>query len=1191
MRWLLNVLKSRVFLTGVGFVMLVVLVLALGAWLDWSLAVRLVGVIAVLVVALAVLAVSFVRANRAASAIEQSIKMQAQQQVQHTRPDRQGEIEELQDELERAIERLKQSKLGGRRGKAALYALPWYMFIGPPAAGKTTAIANSGLHFPIGTNAVRGVGGTRNCDWFFADQAILLDTAGRYMTEHEDTEEWIAFLETLKKHRRERPINGVIVGISMAELAEAEPDEIIWHANNIRRRIDELIKQLGISFPVYLLFTKCDLLQGFVQFFGELSRREREQVLGATFEREETETSIRQVFEREFDRLYEVLTTMRTHRLARSMKREDRRKVYVFPLEFASVKDNLTLFVDRLFQPNPYQESPIFRGFYFTSGTQEGIPIDRVIQAIAEMAQLPVAHETAQREPETESKSYFINDVFTEVVIPDQYLVAQTSGSRRKRRWLQAGVGVAATVMLGLFLVGSTQALVRSRVDLNRTRSAAAAVAPVRWESGAAMTELAKMETLHGEIAAMEEREEHPPWSRLGLYRGGALLEPARGLYVERARDFVGRYARPQLQQRLEGRGSGSRLQGEERAERYADLKAYLLMTSEVQRLEEEANRQALRERLLQVTLDGSPVLGSAEAMPRVEQQIAAFVEGLHQDRVDSFEVDPTLVNRVRSSIFQPPSVANLYATIKQEAQDQLPPFRFDEVVPNHYLSHFRSRPEVPGFFTKEGWSSYVQGAIEEESKDPERTEWVMGYDVEDLPSSMKDEEEVASQLEALYFSEYASRWQQFLGQVRLATGGNVRTIARQLEDLGNQYDSPLLYVLAQVGEQTSFRSEAVSALESSARERVEREGAKQLRQRTGMRGAMPDRGTERELHPVERRFAGLHALKASSAKSGGADPALYEALESLANVAKVVDELSGANREEAATFAASVLQGGGGELDDELRRIENALGRFDSDVRARLFEQPVLDAWGTILVAAQAHLDERWRMQIYEPYAQRLAEAFPFADAVQSAALMDVESYFQPESGQVVTFLEEELAPFVQRDGSPRTWKGRGIRISPAAQRAMEAAERIASGLFSAGALRVDFELQPELPEREGQVPAIGSITITIHGESNTYPMSSYRPWTAFSWPGRPGADISLSTQQGIIDVARYDGDWAFLRLLRDARIQRVTSSSAQVRWVHDYGSSGRIVLQYNLKPKQGFSLFDDPTGFFRYQVPETLG
>jgi type VI secretion system protein ImpL len=38
----------------------------------------------------------------------------------------------------------------------------------------------------MGEQAVRGVGGTRNCDWWFTDQAVLIDTAGRFVTQDSD---------------------------------------------------------------------------------------------------------------------------------------------------------------------------------------------------------------------------------------------------------------------------------------------------------------------------------------------------------------------------------------------------------------------------------------------------------------------------------------------------------------------------------------------------------------------------------------------------------------------------------------------------------------------------------------------------------------------------------------------------------------------------------------------------------------------------------------------------------------------------------------------------------------------------------------------------------------------------------------------------------------------------------------------
>ena len=183
----------------------------------------------------------------------------------------QDEVDGLKKRMEEALAALKASRLGKGPNRKFLYQLPWYIIIGPPGAGKTTLLKNSDLKFPLsdrfGKDAVRGVGGTRNCDWWFAEDAVLLDTAGRYTTQdsHEPVDQaaWLGFLDLLKKNRSRRPINGIIIAVSLADLLGQNNEQNLAQAQTIRKRIQDLHDRFNIRFPVYLLFTKCGFTSRF----------------------------------------------------------------------------------------------------------------------------------------------------------------------------------------------------------------------------------------------------------------------------------------------------------------------------------------------------------------------------------------------------------------------------------------------------------------------------------------------------------------------------------------------------------------------------------------------------------------------------------------------------------------------------------------------------------------------------------------------------------------------------------------------------------------------------------------------------------------------------------------------------------------------------------------------------------------
>lgn len=383
--------------------------------------------------------------------LETLLREDADQAVLNADAQNRSEASLLRDRLLHSIERLRAQAPNGKNVKDALYQLPWYLVIGEPASGKSTMIDQSGLTFPyaererVQTSVPRI---TPDCDWLFSTEAVLLDTAGRYMNNEVEAVKWRGFLRLLRKHRQRRPLNGLIVAVSVQDILQSAPADLERKAKKMRERIQETHELLELRLPIYLVLTKVDLVPGFSQFFDQLGALNTGEVMGRTFSHMGFEASDwGSKFGDAMGELMEYWQETADRQLVQQDIQVTRKDsaMYRFPLELAAIKPVLQRFVEHLLQANPYQPSALLRGFYFTSAVNAGA--SEVGEHSGKVTQrFALADDLVSADNKTHSSPVFINGLFRKVIFPDQYLVGQYSGSRRELRTKAKRVGIACTV-------------------------------------------------------------------------------------------------------------------------------------------------------------------------------------------------------------------------------------------------------------------------------------------------------------------------------------------------------------------------------------------------------------------------------------------------------------------------------------------------------------------------------------------------------------------------------------------------------------------------------------------------------------------------------------------------------------------------------------------------------------------------
>lgn len=1062
---------------------------------------RLVGILVLIVVWALVLLLQQLREARADKALGDAAVGAAG--VAGEAAPRSAEEATLRQRFDEAVATL-------RRGKrTSLYELPWYIVIGPPGAGKTTMLVNSGLEFPLaesfGRQPVQGVGGTRNCDWWFTDQAVLLDTAGRYTTQDSDRDTdargWRSFLGLLARVRKRRPINGVIIAISVQDLLTQSEQERLEHVRAIRNRLAELSRELRISFPVYLLVTKCDLVAGFAEFFDDLDRSGREQVWGVTFPFDSTRADdAAALLGSEFDRLLEVLDGRRLERVAGERDLKRRARVFAFPQQITGLKPRVVEFVCAIFASSPAERPVWLRGVYLTSATQEGTPIDRLMASVARTFGVPAA---ASPPVAGQGKAYFIERLLKEVVFEESGL----AGVNRKAELLRHGLQLAAYGLVALGVAGLLMAMTWSyRANVNYLSEVAAVAEPLKatpqGPGDDLIARLPRLDRLNAIVNMAAQPEPRPPWRmRWGLYQGRGMVEAARDAYLRELNEALGPMVGRILERRLIAEaGTPDAL--------YETLKSYLML-AEPRRLDPGLVARTVMPEWQRMYPD-DPAL-----VQTLSTHTVAWLET--PARVRAIAANPDLVERAQITLAQASVPVLMYSRLKSETTaDHAGALRLDselglgaERVLLRRSGAQLGKP-LPAMYTRAAFDAFDRTGKLDLVRRFLEDAWVLG----DRAPAVTQTASLGYEVQQLYERDYIRAWRELLEDVRLQPVGTLDDAREQITILSGP-SSPLKSLLVLVDAHTNFAKPASGADGALAARAENALGAI-----PGVASAGPKPGTA-----ITAAFAEFHKLVEGPP---GAAP-IDQLLQGLARLPERLLAPAGG----AAAGTATLVQ-----VERELALVAAQLPSPLSSAVSELGSQTTASAASV----ARGELGGRYRTEVVSACRELVGRRYPFnRSSVEEVALGDFGAVFG-RGGIYDAFFQEHLAPLADITRTPWRWREQAQAVGTGAVDLgqFQLAERIRQGFFPAGAggPTFAFTLTPDYLDAQSL-----RFTLDMDGQQLDYRHGPPRS-VAMSWPATAAGQASFvfESADGRRPNVAHRGPWAWFRLLDTADVQQLS-------------------------------------------------
>jgi type VI secretion system protein ImpL len=900
------------------------------------------------------------------------------------------------------------------------------------------------------------------------------------------------------------PARSVAVCVSIERiLAPNTAEQIRALAQTLNERLRQLSQTLGISLPVYVLFTKLDNIAPFADYAGRLSEEEVKLPIGSLLSSLDagsglyTEQATALIGAR-FDRLLYALSEFRLDILSRGGELQELARAYEFPRDLRKLRAGIVSFLAEVARPSQIGVNPFLRGFFFAgmrahlvedvldvgpvqpraAATPADAGATRVFSlAAAQMQQAP-APQPRRGGTRKVAQWVFLPHLFSKILLADKSALETSRASTRTnflKRALLASAGAAILLVLGL----ATISFVNNR-SLER-RVASASATPIAHLAAGTFAAQSDLETLDKLRAVLDElrsyRRDGPPlMDRMGLYRGDALYPIACQAYSNRFHALLLAPAEENILAKLRALPSSPTPDADYSAT-YRPLKAYLIATSNPDPDSAQDTIDFLPSVLLaewagRATPD--PILAHA-----AQTQFAFYADLLAEPSSCMASAggpgNDVLVARARFYLNGFQGFQHVYQSMLVAANRKVPGFDFNSKFPGS-AQYIFDNYTVQGAFSKDGFA-FMQDAILHPDPYFRGEEWVLG------PSSGPpiDRAALSAQLKSAYFADYIQTWRTYLGKAQFIPYKNYADAGNKLSALDSN-TSALLELFSLISVNTGVAAPEIATVFQAPQSVVP-----------------PSSSDNRFIAPSNQAY--IQSLQG-----------LEGTLKNLTlNPAGANDPAAAAPVMQAAVSAEQTAE--------NLRNgfVPDPAGGLDKTSYA-LLEAPIVS---TKNLAAQAPAQAAGgAARSFCGQIGPLLNKFPFnPQSSAEATTEEVAQVFAPGQGAFAQYYNASLHSLVAQQGSQFVVApGSPVKISPSFLSFLNNAQKISSNLFPGGGNQpsLDFTLT------EVKSPGVSDAVLTIDGKQ----IKSGGQAASFHWVSQPSSKITLTTQKNT--APPMTGPWA---------------------------------------------------------------